>query len=90
MQRQNKGTIWNYKVHFLPFDPTDKRTGLTYIDGAGKVHRLSKGAREQRHSQVQVQVNRNSSNVSIRYTSYFYKDYCIIRGVQDVGTSYIF
>ncbi|GKD77090.1 hypothetical protein Tco_1339711, partial [Tanacetum coccineum] len=28
--------IWNYKVHFLPFDLTDKRTGLTYIDGDRK------------------------------------------------------
>ncbi|KAG2672130.1 hypothetical protein I3760_13G025600 [Carya illinoinensis] len=25
------------EVHFLPFNPTDKRTALTYIDGAGKM-----------------------------------------------------
>lgn len=24
------------------------------------------------------------------FRNYFYKDYCIIKGVQDVGTSYIF
>ncbi|CAI9101262.1 OLC1v1038544C1 [Oldenlandia corymbosa var. corymbosa] len=35
------------EVHFLPFNPTDKRTALTYIDKAGKMHRVSKGAPEQ-------------------------------------------
>ncbi|KAL0311198.1 UNVERIFIED_CONTAM: Plasma membrane ATPase 1 [Sesamum angustifolium] len=35
------------EVHFLPFNPTDKRTALTYIDGEGKMHRISKGAPEQ-------------------------------------------
>ncbi|KAG6401718.1 hypothetical protein SASPL_138582 [Salvia splendens] len=35
------------EVHFLPFNPTDKRTALTYIDGEGKWHRVSKGAPEQ-------------------------------------------
>ncbi|XP_034708729.1 plasma membrane ATPase 1-like [Vitis riparia] len=35
------------EIHFLPFNPTDKRTALTYIDGAGKMHRVSKGAPEQ-------------------------------------------
>ncbi|CAI9095681.1 OLC1v1031677C1 [Oldenlandia corymbosa var. corymbosa] len=35
------------EVHFLPFNPTDKRTALTYLDGAGKMHRVSKGAPEQ-------------------------------------------
>ncbi|KAH9775823.1 ATPase 11 plasma membrane-type-related [Citrus sinensis] len=35
------------EVHFLPFNPTDKRTALTYIDNAGKMHRVSKGAPEQ-------------------------------------------
>ncbi|GAV76376.1 LOW QUALITY PROTEIN: hypothetical protein CFOL_v3_19851, partial [Cephalotus follicularis] len=34
------------EVHFLPFNPTDKRTTLTYIDGDGKMHRVSKGAPE--------------------------------------------
>ncbi|KAL3614919.1 plasma membrane H+-ATPase [Castilleja foliolosa] len=36
------------EIHFLPFNPTDKRTALTYIDGEGKWHRVSKGAPEQR------------------------------------------
>ncbi|KAI3693223.1 hypothetical protein L6452_33054 [Arctium lappa] len=35
------------EVHFLPFNPTDKRTALTYIDKIGKMHRVSKGAPEQ-------------------------------------------
>ncbi|KAF7069910.1 hypothetical protein CFC21_075482 [Triticum aestivum] len=35
------------EVHFLPFNPTDKRTALTYIDADGKMHRVSKGAPEQ-------------------------------------------
>ncbi|KAG4182058.1 hypothetical protein ERO13_A09G020600v2 [Gossypium hirsutum] len=35
------------EVHFLPFNPTDKRTALTYIDNQGRMHRVSKGAPEQ-------------------------------------------
>ncbi|XP_010531800.1 PREDICTED: ATPase 4, plasma membrane-type-like [Tarenaya hassleriana] len=35
------------EVHFLPFNPTDKRTALTYLDSEGKMHRVSKGAPEQ-------------------------------------------
>ncbi|KAK3227753.1 hypothetical protein Dsin_007615 [Dipteronia sinensis] len=35
------------EVHFLPFNPTDKRTALTYIDSEDKMHRVSKGAPEQ-------------------------------------------
>ncbi|KAK9192606.1 hypothetical protein WN944_003299 [Citrus x changshan-huyou] len=35
------------EVHFLPFDPTGKRTALTYIDTEGKMHRVTKGAPEQ-------------------------------------------
>lgn len=35
------------EVHFLPFNPVDKRTALTYIDDDGNWHRSSKGAPEQ-------------------------------------------
>ncbi|KAL9668666.1 hypothetical protein QQ045_006204 [Rhodiola kirilowii] len=35
------------EIHFLPFNPTDKRTALTYLDKAGNMHRVSKGAPEQ-------------------------------------------
>ncbi|XP_038713165.1 ATPase 9, plasma membrane-type [Tripterygium wilfordii] len=35
------------EVHFLPFNPVDKRTAITYIDSDGSWHRISKGAPEQ-------------------------------------------
>ncbi|KAL6965599.1 P-type H(+)-exporting transporter, partial [Sarracenia purpurea var. burkii] len=35
------------EVHFLPFNPVDKRTAITYIDSDGNWHRCSKGAPEQ-------------------------------------------
>ncbi|KAK7294034.1 hypothetical protein RJT34_16917 [Clitoria ternatea] len=35
------------EVHFLPFNPVDKRTAITYIDNKGNWHRASKGAPEQ-------------------------------------------
>ncbi|XP_058069962.1 ATPase 9, plasma membrane-type-like [Magnolia sinica] len=35
------------EVHFLPFNPVEKRTAITYIDSDGKWHRASKGAPEQ-------------------------------------------
>ncbi|XP_057548948.1 ATPase 10, plasma membrane-type-like isoform X2 [Amaranthus tricolor] len=36
------------EIHFLPFNPVDKRTAITYIDSDGKWYRVSKGAPEQR------------------------------------------
>ncbi|XP_057745430.1 homeobox protein BEL1 homolog [Arachis stenosperma] len=39
-------------VHFLPFNPVDKRTALTYIDADGNWHRASKGAPEQKITAV--------------------------------------
>ncbi|CBI35956.3 unnamed protein product, partial [Vitis vinifera] len=35
------------EVHFLPFNPVEKRTAITYIDSDGNWHRASKGAPEQ-------------------------------------------
>lgn len=35
------------EIHFLPFNPVEKRTAITYIDSDGKWHRSSKGAPEQ-------------------------------------------
>ncbi|KAL6134254.1 hypothetical protein ACLB2K_066486 [Fragaria x ananassa] len=35
------------EVHFLPFNPVEKRTAITYIDTDGNWHRVSKGAPEQ-------------------------------------------
>ncbi|XP_056161974.1 ATPase 9, plasma membrane-type-like isoform X2 [Syzygium oleosum] len=34
------------EVHFLPFNPVDKRTAITYVDSDGNWHRVSKGAPE--------------------------------------------
>ncbi|EXB95573.1 ATPase 8, plasma membrane-type [Morus notabilis] len=35
------------EIHFLPFNPVDKRTAITYTDNNGDWHRCSKGAPEQ-------------------------------------------
>ncbi|KAG4949807.1 hypothetical protein JHK84_043237 [Glycine max] len=35
------------EVHFLPFNPVDKRTAITFIDNNGDWHRSSKGAPEE-------------------------------------------
>ncbi|XP_047951029.1 plasma membrane ATPase 4-like [Salvia hispanica] len=35
------------EVHFLAFNPVEKRTAITYIDSKGDWHRVSKGAPEQ-------------------------------------------
>ncbi|GKB89640.1 ATPase 9 [Tanacetum coccineum] len=35
------------EVHFLPFNPVDKRTEITYINQSRNWHRVSKGAPEQ-------------------------------------------
>ncbi|KAJ4731854.1 Plasma membrane ATPase [Rhynchospora pubera] len=35
------------EIHFLPFNPVDKRTAITYIDSEGNWFRASKGAPEQ-------------------------------------------
>ncbi|KAK9114602.1 hypothetical protein Syun_021399 [Stephania yunnanensis] len=34
------------EVHFLSFNPTNKKTALTYLDQQGKMHRVSKGTPE--------------------------------------------
>ena len=35
------------EVHFLPFNPVEKRTAITYYDNKGDWYRSSKGAPEQ-------------------------------------------
>eukprot|EP01018_Ginkgo_biloba_P007500 Gb_37626 [translate_table: standard] len=35
------------ELHFLPFNPTDKRTAITYLTTDGKMHRATKGSAEQ-------------------------------------------
>ncbi|CAE6075424.1 unnamed protein product [Arabidopsis arenosa] len=46
------------EVHFLPFNPTDKRTALTYIDNEGNTHRVSKGAPEQIERRVHAVIDK--------------------------------
>ncbi|CBI35782.3 unnamed protein product, partial [Vitis vinifera] len=50
------------EVHFLPFNPVDKRTAITYIDSNGNWIRASKGAPEQypHHSKKKKKQNKNS------------------------------
>lgn len=42
------------EIHFLPFNPVEKRTAITYIDNDGSWHRVSKGAPEQVMYHIQV------------------------------------
>ncbi|XP_024362092.1 plasma membrane ATPase [Physcomitrium patens] len=50
------------EIHFLPFNPVDKRTAITYIDNTdGKWHRASKGAPEQI-----LQLAHNKSEIATR------------------------
>ncbi|QHO46719.1 Plasma membrane ATPase [Arachis hypogaea] len=51
IKEQNKLKLYKARagiqeVHFLPFNPTDKRTALTYINQDSKIYRVSKGAPE--------------------------------------------
>eukprot|EP01018_Ginkgo_biloba_P010991 Gb_14669 [translate_table: standard] len=69
------------EVHFLPFNPTDKRTALTYIDGEGKMHRVSKGAPEQILNLV-----RNKSAIEDRFHSII--DNFADRGLRSLAVAY--
>ncbi|CAA2995384.1 Hypothetical predicted protein [Olea europaea subsp. europaea] len=40
----NKLTVREQEVHFLPVNPVDKRTTITYLDSNGNWHRVGKGA----------------------------------------------
>ncbi|KAE9453568.1 hypothetical protein C3L33_14538, partial [Rhododendron williamsianum] len=53
------------EVHFLPFNPVDKRTAITYIDSNGNWHRASKGAPEQiiELCQVQTDIKRKAHDI---------------------------
>ncbi|KAK0575802.1 hypothetical protein LWI29_007350 [Acer saccharum] len=51
------------EIHFLPLNQTDKRTALSYLDFAGKVQRVSKGAPEQI-----LDMAHNKSELSRGYT----------------------
>ncbi|KAJ7961902.1 Plasma membrane ATPase [Quillaja saponaria] len=68
------------EVHFLPFNPTDKRTALTYIDAAGKMHRVSKGAPEQI-----LNLARNRSEIERKVHSII--DKFAERGLRSLGVA---
>ncbi|TVU41271.1 hypothetical protein EJB05_14774 [Eragrostis curvula] len=69
------------ELHFLPFNPTDKRTALTYLDGEGKMHRVSKGAPEQI-----LNLAHNKSDIERRVRAVI--DKFAERGLRSLGVAY--
>ncbi|KAH1192589.1 ATPase 4, plasma membrane-type [Glycine max] len=69
------------EVHFLPFNPTDKRTAITYIDSESKMHRVSKGAPEQI-----LNLARNKSEIERRVHSVI--DKFADRGLRSLAVAY--
>ncbi|XP_047044584.1 plasma membrane ATPase 3 [Lolium rigidum] len=69
------------EVHFLPFNPTDKRTALTYLDAEGKMHRVSKGAPEQI-----LDLAHNKSEIERRVRVVI--DKFAERGLRSLGVAY--
>ncbi|KAE8661840.1 Plasma membrane ATPase 1 [Hibiscus syriacus] len=58
------------EVHFLPFNPTDKRTTLAYIDGAGKMHRVSKDIASKVHSIIDKYAERGLRSLGVALQVY--------------------
>ncbi|KAL9259555.1 ATPase 4, plasma membrane-type-like protein [Drosera capensis] len=69
------------EVHFLPFNPTDKRTALTYVDSNGKMHRVSKGAPEQI-----LHLSHNKSDIDRRVHAVI--DKFAERGLRSLAVAY--
>ncbi|KAI7729860.1 hypothetical protein M8C21_007750 [Ambrosia artemisiifolia] len=69
------------ELHFLPFNPTDKRTALTYLDSQGKMHRVSKGAPEQI-----LNLAHNKSDIERRVHAVI--DKFADRGLRSLAVSY--
>ncbi|KAJ6418366.1 hypothetical protein OIU84_001691 [Salix udensis] len=69
------------EVHFLPFNPTEKRTALTYIDNEGKMHRVSKGAPEQI-----LNLSHNKSDIERRVHAVI--DKFAERGLRSLAVAY--
>ncbi|XVE83825.1 hypothetical protein DITRI_Ditri16bG0118500 [Diplodiscus trichospermus] len=69
------------EVHFLPFNVTDKRTALTYIDHQGRMHRVSKGAPEQ----ILNLVNNKSE---LEHRVHAVVDKLAERGLQSLAVAY--
>ncbi|KMZ63486.1 Proton-exporting ATPase, partial [Zostera marina] len=69
------------EIHFLPFNPTEKRTALTYIERDGKMHRVSKGAPEQI-----LHLAHNKSSIERRVHSVI--DRYAERGLRSLAVAY--
>ncbi|XP_027125777.1 plasma membrane ATPase 1 [Coffea eugenioides] len=69
------------EIHFLPFNPTDKRTALTYFDSQGKMHRVSKGAPEQI-----LNLSHNKSDIERRVHAVI--DKFAERGLRSLAVAY--
>ncbi|NP_001105360.1 membrane H(+)-ATPase 1 [Zea mays] len=69
------------EIHFLPFNPTDKRTALTYLDGEGRMHRVSKGAPEQI-----LHLAHNKKDIETRVRAVI--DNFAERGLRALGVAY--
>lgn len=54
------------EVHFLPFNPVDKRTAITYVDSDGNWFRVSKGAPEQVGTFQSITVNLTAVTIRIQ------------------------
>ncbi|GAU15201.1 hypothetical protein TSUD_09390 [Trifolium subterraneum] len=69
------------EVHFLPFNPVEKRTALTYVDADGSWHRSSKGAPEQilELCNCRENVRRKAHAVIDRFAE---------RGLRSLGVAY--
>ncbi|XP_045820108.1 plasma membrane ATPase-like isoform X4 [Trifolium pratense] len=69
------------EVHFLPFNPVEKRTALTYVDSDGNWHRASKGAPEQilNLCNCRENVRRKANEVIDRFAE---------RGLRSLGVAY--
>ncbi|KAG9154722.1 hypothetical protein Leryth_014216 [Lithospermum erythrorhizon] len=65
----------------LTFNPTDKRTALTYLDSEGKMHRVSKGAPEQI-----LNLSHNKSEIERRVHTVI--DKFAERGLRSLGVAY--
>ncbi|KAI3863757.1 hypothetical protein MKW98_031349 [Papaver atlanticum] len=69
------------EAHFLPFNPIDKQTALTYIDNEGKMHRVSKGAPEQ-------SLNLANYKPDIKLRVHAVLDKFAERGIRSLGVVY--
>ncbi|KFK37285.1 hypothetical protein AALP_AA4G237400, partial [Arabis alpina] len=69
------------ELHFLPFSPANRRTAITYRDGEGRMHRVSKGAPEEILDMVH-----NKSVIKNRVHSLI--DKFAERGLRSLGLAY--